>query len=95
MKITKETLSYLARLSRLALHQKELTGFTEDLNNILDYMAQLNTLDLKKTEPTSHAIHLENVFRKDVVKPSLKPSDALSNAPESRKGFFKVPRIIE
>ena len=45
--------------------------------------------------PTSHPLPLANVFRDDVVEPSLPPEKALSTAPETEDGRFKVPRIIE
>ena len=45
--------------------------------------------------PTSHALPLSNVFREDVVGECLSQEKALSTAPETEDGRFKVPRIIE
>jgi aspartyl/glutamyl-tRNA(Asn/Gln) amidotransferase C subunit len=36
-----------------------------------------------------------NVFRPDIVKPSLSVERGVANAPESVDGFFVVPKIIE
>ena len=44
--------------------------------------------------PTSHAVPLTNVFREDVVRPSLGQQQALSGAPEAEDGRFRVPRIL-
>jgi len=37
---------------------------------------------------------MKNVFRKDEVKPSLTPSEALSGAPAQEDGRFRVPQIL-
>ena len=43
----------------------------------------------------AHVLPIKNVFREDVVKPSLDRELALSNAPLKEDGYFKVPKIIE
>ncbi|MBI3605955.1 MAG: Asp-tRNA(Asn)/Glu-tRNA(Gln) amidotransferase subunit GatC [Nitrospirae bacterium] len=65
------------------------------LEQILNYVNQLNELDTKGVEPTSHAVLTENVFREDRLFPSLPVEAALQNAPQQEKGFFKVPKVIE
>jgi aspartyl-tRNA(Asn)/glutamyl-tRNA(Gln) amidotransferase subunit C len=44
--------------------------------------------------PTSHPLSLRNVFRPDVVVPSLSPEDALSGAPAQEDQRFRVPQIL-
>jgi aspartyl-tRNA(Asn)/glutamyl-tRNA(Gln) amidotransferase subunit C len=39
-------------------------------------------------------IELSNVFRDDVVKPSIPPEEALKNAPAKKDTLFKVPKVI-
>ena len=46
-------------------------------------------------EPMSHALPLTNVFRDDVVKPSLPQEAVLEAAPAVDDGRFRVPRILE
>ena len=45
--------------------------------------------------PTTHPMPLVNVFRADVVRPSLTDEQALSGAPVGRDDRFRVPRILE
>ncbi|MFZ1411887.1 MAG: Asp-tRNA(Asn)/Glu-tRNA(Gln) amidotransferase subunit GatC, partial [Micropruina sp.] len=45
--------------------------------------------------PTSHALPLTNVFRDDVVRPSLPVADVLAAAPATEMDRFRVPRILE
>ena len=45
-------------------------------------------------EATSHPLPLRNVFRTDVVVPSLTPEEALSGAPAQEEQRFRVPQIL-
>jgi aspartyl-tRNA(Asn)/glutamyl-tRNA(Gln) amidotransferase subunit C len=42
----------------------------------------------------AHALPLHNVFREDIVEPSLPLEKVLQNAPDSDGPFFKVPKVI-
>jgi len=95
MKIKRDNIINIARLARLELSDKELDLFAPQLALILDYIAQLKEVDTSGVEPTSHVLSIQNVFREDLIKPSLGKDDALKNAPSKEDGLFKVPRIIE
>ena len=66
-----------------------------ELSHIIEHAERVQSLELDNIEPTSHAIPLRNVMREDEVRPSLEPTEALANAPESEASRFKVPRILE
>lgn len=85
----------VAQLARLNLKPEEKSRLQKDLDSILDYVAQLNELDTKEVEPTSHALNLENVFRKDAVKSWPVCDEVLKHAPKVEGHFFKVPKVIE
>jgi len=95
MKISLKEVSHIAHLARLELTEEELEKFSIQLSKILSYMDKLNELDTSNIEPTSHVIPIKNVFRDDVVLPSLSSEEALRNSPERTGNFFRVPRIIE
>lgn len=95
MKITKDEVGYVAHLARLDFSEEEKTKFTSQLNDILIYMEKLNQVDTTGVKPMSHAIALQNAFRDDIVKDSLGHDLSLSNAPEARGPFFRVPKVIE
>jgi len=86
---------YVARLARLNLTEEEARIFQGQLDHILGYVRQINTLDLAGIEPTSHARLLTNVFRKDAVKPGLDRDEVLRNAPAAANDQFAVPKIVE
>jgi aspartyl-tRNA(Asn)/glutamyl-tRNA(Gln) amidotransferase subunit C len=93
--ISEQQIEHVARLARLALQPDERRHFTAQLNAILAYMEQLNTVPTEGVEPTTHVLDLVNVFRDDTPHNSLSAADALAGAPETSHGFFVVPRIVE
>ena len=94
--IDESTVSYIAKLSRIALSEDETSLYSKQLESILGYISKLSELDTKDTPPTSHPLDtLKNVFRKDAVKASLTQEESLKNAPNKKDNFFSVPKIIE
>lgn len=87
--------AYVAELARLELSPDEKRTFQLQLETIVKYVEKIGELDLAGIEPTLHGQALVNVFREDVVVPSLGRERFLANAPE-RNGFeFKLPKIVE
>ena len=95
MSISKEDVKYIAALARMDVPEVKLEGFTKTLGEILQYVEQLKSLDVDNVKPTSHAVPVGNVWRPDVVKPSLTNQEALAIAVEAKDGCFKVPLVIE
>ena len=95
MKLDRATVEYTAKLARMKLSKDEMGPLSLQLGAILKYVEKLNKVDISNIEPTSHVLPLKNVFREDKARPSLKPDEALKNAPVKEGDFFKVPRIIE
>jgi aspartyl-tRNA(Asn)/glutamyl-tRNA(Gln) amidotransferase subunit C len=93
--ITRQDVEHVAELARLELTAAEKEQFIAQLNSILTYIEKLSELNTTAVEPTSHVIPMSNVFRDDLVRPSLERDLALQNAPQESHFFFKVPRIIE
>jgi aspartyl-tRNA(Asn)/glutamyl-tRNA(Gln) amidotransferase subunit C len=91
--ISREEVEHVARLARLRFEEEELATLQPELGRIIEYVHQLAELDLSGLEPTSHAVPLKNVFRKDDPVPGLTQDDAVSNGPDVERGQFVVPRI--
>ena len=84
----------IAKLARLKLTPEEGAKMTQNLSAILDYVKNLEKLDTKNVEPTSHVLNLENVYRPDEVKKSLTRDKVLKHAPAHDGFFFKVPKTV-
>lgn len=83
----------VATLARLKLTDAEETQYAQQLSGILDYVEQLNELDVSNVEPTTRAIDVANVVRSDKLQPWQNREELLDCAPERDGEFFRVPKI--
>jgi aspartyl-tRNA(Asn)/glutamyl-tRNA(Gln) amidotransferase subunit C len=92
--ISDETMEYVGILAKLELSPEEAKAAKKDMEEMLDYIDQLNELDTDGIEPMSHVFPVNNVFREDVVANGDGSADTLANAPSMKDGGFKVPKTI-
>ena len=95
MAVSLDDVRKVAYLARLELSEAEETRAVEDLAQMLEYVTALNELDTNDVLPTAHVLPIHNVFREDLVRPSLPQAEALANAPSSGHGHFRVPKVID
>ena len=91
--ISRNEVEHVARLARLQFEEEEIARLQQELSRIIDYINQLQTLDLTGVPTTAHAVNVVNVFRPDEPRACLTQEEALANAPASERGHFLVPRI--
>lgn len=84
----------VASLARLALDDIETRDLEGALARILDYVAQLDELDLDGVEPTSHPVLFHATYREDIALPPLSHDDIFANAPDHDGTAFVVPRVV-
>jgi aspartyl-tRNA(Asn)/glutamyl-tRNA(Gln) amidotransferase subunit C len=99
-KVTVEDVERVAELAHLELKPEETGPMLDDLNAILDYVAELNELDTAGVAPLAQVTELLDAAgaggpRGDVVLASLDRATVLKQAPETDQVFFKVPKVIE
>jgi aspartyl-tRNA(Asn)/glutamyl-tRNA(Gln) amidotransferase subunit C len=96
MPVDKSTVIRIAQLARIQVPEEELDGLAEELSNILGWVEQLNEVDTDGVAPMSSVIEgMELRPREDKVTDGDCLDAVLSNAPETRDGFFVVPKVIE
>ena len=95
MSVSKEDVKYIAALARIDVPEDKLEAFTKSLGGIVQYVEQLQKINVDNVLPTSHAVPVGNVLRPDIIKPSLTNQEALSIAVEAKDASFKVPLVIE
>ncbi len=94
MGLSRAEVEHIAELVKLALTEEEKEVFALQLSSILEHFQALQALDTTGIPPTAQVIALKNVMRADEVTPSLSPEEALANAPQAEKGYFKVPAVL-
>ncbi|SHJ99092.1 Asp-tRNA(Asn)/Glu-tRNA(Gln) amidotransferase subunit GatC [Paramaledivibacter caminithermalis] len=95
MSIDIKTIDYIANLARLEFDNKDKEKIVNQLKSILKYMDKLKEVEIDGVEPTLNGIETKNVFRDDVIKPSLDRESILMNASEKKNWCFSVPRVVE
>lgn len=93
--ITPDLVRHLASLSRILVTDEEVEKLAGELGVIVDAVAEVNSAVSDDVVPTSHPIPMSNVFREDEVRPSLTQEQALSGAPDSADGKFRVAAILD
>ncbi|MCX6454896.1 MAG: Asp-tRNA(Asn)/Glu-tRNA(Gln) amidotransferase subunit GatC [Actinobacteria bacterium] len=92
--ISRDDVAHLARLARIEMSAEELDHMASELDVILGAVARVQEVAGQDVPPTSHPLPMTNIFRADVVKPSLTNEEALSGAPAKVEERFKVPQIL-
>ena len=65
-RITSDDVRKVAKLSRLDIPDDEVEKYSNQLEDILEYIAQLERIDTKDVPPTTRAVEVVNVFREGV-----------------------------
>ena len=92
--ISDETIDYVGILAKLELNAEEKERAKKDIEEMLDYIDQLNELDTEGVEPMSHVFPVNNVFREDVVTNGDGHEATLANAPEQKEQSLLVPKTV-
>jgi len=95
MAIDKDTARRVAHLARIEVAESQLETLAGELSGILGFMEQLNEVDVTGVEPMTSVTPMALKRRQDVVTDGGYQDRILANAPDSREGFFAVPKVVE
>ena len=94
-KITRDDVLKLARLSQIKLRDNEVDSFVVELNAIVEYVEQIDSVDVSGLEPTDQVTGLKNVMRSDeIVDYGETTASLLKNAPVQEKNQIRVKRVL-
>lgn len=94
--IDPEKVQQVAKLARIAISEETLTKSAGQLNQILEYVQQLQAVELPAdVEPFFGAVESVNAIRVDENKPSTDRETILENAPDSNGEFYQVPPVFK
>lgn len=98
MKLSKEDILKLAKLSRLKLSDDEIESYRAELSSILEYVEQLEKVDVSGLKPTYQVTGLtsqeENATREDIVTTQVSHEELMKNVPNKLDRQIKVKRMI-
>jgi aspartyl-tRNA(Asn)/glutamyl-tRNA(Gln) amidotransferase subunit C len=85
----------IAYLARLSVDDSQLEESTEELNNILNLMEELDEIETGDIEPMAHPLHMSQRLRDDEVSEGDLSKEFQEIAPKTGKSHFLVPTVIE
>jgi aspartyl-tRNA(Asn)/glutamyl-tRNA(Gln) amidotransferase subunit C len=95
MSLTLSEVEHIAELARLELTDEEKQRFRQQLSEILEYAARLQSIDTSQTAASGAVTPAASRLRPDEPGPSLDLKEVLANAPQSEAGQFRVPPVLE
>ncbi|ANT62069.1 MULTISPECIES: Asp-tRNA(Asn)/Glu-tRNA(Gln) amidotransferase subunit GatC [unclassified Salipiger] len=95
MSIDIQTAARVAKLARIRVEDDALPALAQEFSNILDFIEQLNEVDVEGVEPMVSVTPMRLKRRADGVTDGNMQEKILANAPDAREGFFAVPKVVE
>lgn len=95
MSLSADDVAKIAHLARLAVEPSESEALGRELSNILDLVAQMESVDTEQVVPMAHPLEMAQRLREDVVTEENRRDSYQSNAPAVENGLFLVPKVIE
>ena len=95
MALNKDAVAHIAALARIRLKKEELAPLAAELSQILTWVEQLADVDTSDVAPMTSVAAMTLPMREDAVTDGDRRDDILANAPQSARGFFAVPKVVE
>ena len=94
MAVSKEEILHIAKLADLKINENEIDEYAKNLEDILDFMKVLDSVNTDNVEESIGTLNNVNVFRKDEIKEFEDKEALLQNAPEQEDNMFRIPKVI-
>jgi aspartyl-tRNA(Asn)/glutamyl-tRNA(Gln) amidotransferase subunit C len=95
MQVDEATVRRIARLARIKVTDEEAKALEKEISGILDWVKQLDEVDVGNVEPMTRVIPMTLRKRDDKVTDGEIPEQVLANAPQREGDFFVVPKVVE
>ena len=91
----KKTVTTISYLSRLKIDAENEEKIINDLDNIIEFVDQLNDVDTSEIDPLTNPLEKTAKTRKDIVTAKNLKKELLEVAPSANEDYFLVPRVVE
>lgn len=95
MSVDQATVRRIAHLARIAVEDQEVERLGAELNAILDFVAELSSVEVAGVEALTSVLPMQMKKRQDVVTDGGFADAILANAPEKDDHYFVVPKVVE
>jgi aspartyl-tRNA(Asn)/glutamyl-tRNA(Gln) amidotransferase subunit C len=95
MSVDQATVRRIAHLARIAVKEQDVPHLQQELNAILSFVEELNSVDVDGVEPMTSVIPMKMKLRQDAVTDHAGADAVVANAPQHEDMFFTVPKVVE
>lgn len=95
MSVDTSTVKRVAKLSRIAIDDAQAEHMKGELNAILNWVEQLNEVNVEGVEPMTSVVAQKMRMREDEITDGGYAGKVTANAPVSDDCFFAVPKVVE
>lgn len=95
MSIDQATVRRVAQLARITLREDEVEHLQGEINAILAFVAELDTVDVEGVEPMTSVLPMRMKRRPDAVTDGGQADAIMANAPVCEDHLFVVPKVVE
>lgn len=95
MAVDEDTVRRIAHLARIRVTDEEVPHLRNELNAILDFVAQLDEVDVSAVEPMTSVLPMALRQREDVVTDGGYAARIVVGAPQAEDNYFVVPKVVE
>lgn len=93
--LSKDDVLHIAKLAKLNINDKLIDKYQHQMTDIVGFVSELEELKTEGVTPTSQVTGLVNVFRDDIISPSMSQEEVLANAPRKHNGFFLTDAVFK
>lgn len=95
MKVDDQLVDHIANLAKLKFEGEEKEAIKNDMERILDFVSQLDSVNTEGVEPLIYITECHLQLRSDEVEEPIAQAEALKNAPDKDSDYFKVPKVLD
>jgi aspartyl-tRNA(Asn)/glutamyl-tRNA(Gln) amidotransferase subunit C len=95
MSVEQATVRRIARLARIAVTDEEVPHLQGELNAMLSFVEQLNSVNVEGVEPMTSVTPMAMKKRVDEVTDGNIAEIVTGNAPQTEDHYFLVPKVVE
>ena len=95
MSLDRATVIRIANLAKIHIDDSEIDILTKELSQILNWVEQLNEVDVKNVKPMTGVSGMSLREREDEVLDGGYADKIVKNSKEKKENSFSVPKVIE
>ena len=91
----KNTINKLTHLSKLSIPESDIDELTNNLENILKLISEIDAAPTDGMEPMAHPLDFNQPLRDDKSIKDINRSENQNDTSKTKDGYYIVPRIID